>query len=253
MPRHPNYTEALGLRITIATGMTLRVSRCGKFCRVVGVLILALAARICHAQTAFESGTPLADSRFYVQLQTGLASESDFLPSLFFITDQSKERTFYDGVSIGTLLGSSIFGYKAEVVGYFGLQNFRERGFQPDSYGATIYWKVYGTWGPSWLPTTLPIRAGLGQGLSYASRIPVAEQRDFEPRESAETVHYLEWTVQVPVSGLLALFGVDALRGQHQWWIGYSIFHRSTVFGAFGDSPGGINYPGITLEYVFHR
>lgn len=77
------------------------------------------------------------------------------------------------------------------------------------------------------------------------------ELRDFEPKEPAQTVHYLEWTVQLPVPGMLSLLGVDALRGKHQWWIGYSIFHRSTVFGLFGDKGGGVNYPGFTLEYVF--
>jgi len=136
-------------------------------------------------------------------------------------------------------------------VGYVGLQNFRERNFQPDSYGLALYWKVYRQWTPRWFSEHLPLRLGLGQGLSYVSRIPVSEQRDFEPRESAETVHYLEWSVQLPVSGLFSLFGHGSPSWSSNTWVGYNIFHRSTVFGLFADSPGGINYPGISIEYIF--
>lgn len=31
-------------------------------------------------------------------------------------------------------------------------------------------------------------------------------------------------------------------------YIGYSIFHRSTVFGLFADTGGGVNYMGIGIE-----
>ena len=191
------------------------------------------------------------DSTYFLQLYTGLASETDFGPSLFFAIERAEERTYYDGLSIGRRIGTSLLGVKADVIGYLGVQNFRERGFQPDSYGVTLYWKAYREWSPSLLPAYLPLRFGLGQGLSYVSRIPVVEQRDFEPRNSAQTVHYLEWTLQVPVSGLLRAVGLTESHTSKKWWIGYSIFHRSTVFGAFADAPGGVNYPGVTLEVVF--
>ena len=53
------------------------------------------------------------------------------------------------------------------------------------------------------------------------------------------------------VSGLLALMGIDGGQLLNSSWLGYSIFHRSTVFGLFAETGGGINYPGITLEFVF--
>ncbi len=191
------------------------------------------------------------NSPTYLQLQWGFASDADFGPSLLFITDQSQERTDYQGIALGKQLGTSLFGYKADIVGFIGVQNFRERGFQPDSYGVTLYWKVYREWSPAWAPWQFPIRMGLGEGISYVSRIPISEQRDFEPRESAQTVHYLEWSLQVPVDGLLRAVGVDFPRQGKALWLGYNIFHRSTVFGLFADSGGGVNYPGIALEYVF--
>jgi len=190
-------------------------------------------------------------NKTYIQLQTGFASDADFGPSLFFVSDEAVERTYFQGVAFGRRLGSSLFGWKVEIVGFFGLQRFRERNFQADGLGVTAYWKIYRRWTPRFFPSSLPLRFGLGQGLSYTSRIPVAEIRDFEPDESAQTVHYLEWTFQVPVSGLLQPIGLRFPPGNQELWIGYSIFHRSTVFGLFADTGGGINYPGITLEYTF--
>lgn len=94
----------------MATAMRTRVRRCGGACHELALLSLSLATGGSYAQTVRDSVTTRGDSRFYLQLQTGLASEADFLPSLFFITDRSEERTYYDGISIGTQLESSIFG-----------------------------------------------------------------------------------------------------------------------------------------------
>lgn len=187
----------------------------------------------------------------YLQFQHGFASDTDFGPSLLFLTDTAQENTTYQGLSLGRQLGTSLFGWDVDVVGYISLQNFRERDIQPDSYGLSIYWKVYRQWKPRWFSAHLPLRFGLGQGLSYVSRIPVSEQRDFEPRQSAETVHYLEWSVQLPVSGLFSILGRHSPKWSSKTWVGYNIFHRSTVFGLFADSAGGINYPGISIEYIF--
>ena len=76
------------------------------------------------------------------------------------------------------------------------------------------------------------------------------EQLDFEPEESAETIHYLEWSLQVPINSLLGIFGQQSKGLLSKGWFGYSVFHRSTVFGLFGDRAGGINYPGFSLEFV---
>jgi len=208
----------------------------------------------CPIQAETDVTTIQASSRtpIYIQLQHGFASDTDFGPSLLFFTDAAREGTSYQGISLGRQLGTSLFGWNVDVVGYVGLQNFRERNFQPDSYGLSAYWKVYRQWQPQWFNHQLPVRFGLGQGLSYVSRIPVSEQRDFQPLQSAETVHYLEWSVQLPVSGLLSLFGYSSTGTgwANNTWIGYNIFHRSTVFGLFADSPGGINYPGISVTYI---
>jgi len=194
---------------------------------------------------------PIEKGRHHLQLQFGVASDADFGPSLLFLNDQSIEHTYLTGFNYGRLVGTQVFGKQAEVIAYVGLQNYLERSLQPNSYGLTLYYKVYKWWSPQWLPESLPVRFGLGQGLSYTSRIPVSEQRDFEPRRSAKLVHYLEWSVQLPLSGLMGLAGIDDRGGLQNIWVGYNIFHRSTVYGLFAESAGGINYPGVSFEYSF--
>lgn len=231
---------------------------------VVFALGVSLLIHLAPWQHLHAATTPAPDSQqnptwadtllsrpLYLQLQLGFSSDQDFGPSLLFLTDRSQENTFVTGISIGSQVADSLFGYKVDVVVFAGIQNYLERGFQPDSYGLTAYWKVYRQWTPRWSPGNMPLRFGLGQGISYASRIPVSEQRDFDPEESAETVHYLEWSVQLSVGKLIELTGFQSSGILSSSWIGYTIFHRSTVFGLFGDSGGGINYPGVALELVF--
>jgi len=35
-------------------------------------------------------------------------------------------------------------------------------------------------------------------------------------------------------------------------YIGYSIFHRSTIFGLLASEGGGVNYMGISIELVMN-
>lgn len=205
----------------------------------------------CVAGTFSSRYEPIKSRPYYLQVQTGFASDADFGPSLIFLTDRSPERTHFSGLSLGSRLTDSVLGRPAEVVVFLGLQQFRENGIQPNAVGLTTYWKIYRKWIPPGTKTSLPIRFGLGQGLSYVSRIPIVEQRDFSPDRSERLVHYLEWSMQLPVGKLLEVFGVRAERVLHSTWLGYSIFHRSTVFGLFAETGGGINYPGITLEFVY--
>jgi len=96
-----------------------------------------------------------------------------------------------------------------------------------------------------------PLRLGLGEGLSYVSRIPFVEVGDFAPDKSAKLTNYLEWTAQTSLRYLLGSRTGRLSNRLKDAYIGYSIFHRSTVFGVFADTGGGVNYMGIGLELIF--
>ncbi len=209
---------------------------------------LPLADQAPQRTTAANGIDALPTSRLYLQTQFGVASESDFGPALAFYYERPEQRTNVTSLSVGRYMGNSLFGWPADIVAFGSIQHFGEGGFQPDAIGAAVYIKAYREirLGQS----RFPLRLGLGEGLSYASRIPIVEVEDFAPETSAKLINYLEWTLQTSLNHLLGHGGRRFSAGIKTIYIGYSIFHRSTVFGLFGSKGGGVNYMGISMELV---
>ena len=183
-----------------------------------------------------------------IQYQYGFASDADFLPSLFFLLDQSEERSKLHSFSIGRKISDTFFGHDLDVSLHLGVQYFDERGIQSDIVGTTGYWRLAKQ---TYLPfTRIPIKLSLAQGLSYVDDLPAAEVRDFEPDESAELTHYLEYGLHYSFRNQLARNNSIFSQWFHEINLGYTIFHRSSVFGLFAETGGGINFPGIAVEFV---
>jgi len=187
-------------------------------------------------------------SEFYFLLHVANAAETDFAPSLLFFNEQSPERTRSYAFSFGRLFSERFFKWPVDVSWNIGLQRFDERGFQPDLTGVNVFTKLVKQFRLPWLG--YPVRAGFGQGLSYVNGIPVAEDRDFEPAESERLLVYLEYTLQVSLSKLQGnpVPLSSTIKDIH---FGYSVLHRSSSFGLFAQTGGGINYLGLGLEIEF--
>ncbi len=192
--------------------------------------------------------SPTTQPRLFVQAQLGIVTESDFAPALAFIYEPAFARTNVFAISIGRQVGTRFFRWPATMVAYASVQNFGERGIQSDILGATIYIKAYKQFRIG--SRRIPIRLGLGEGLSYVDRIPAVEVEDFLPDTSSKLVNYLEWTVQTSLGHFLGRPEGRFSRTIRDVYIGYSIFHRSTVFGLFASKGGGINYMGLSVEFV---
>ncbi len=194
------------------------------------------------------SGEAADDGVYYFKIQYAQASETDFSNTLYFDYEQSPDSGPVTALSVGKKLSDSLFGLPLDVAGYFSVQRFDENGFQPDAYGVSGYVKVFYDFH---LPKeVLKLRVGLGEGLSYVSRIPMAEKRDFASKdaESQNLLIYLEYSLDVPLSQFSGRkFGntIDEV------YIGYTVLHRSSVFGFLGETGGGVNYQGMVVEFVF--
>lgn len=188
--------------------------------------------------------------RLFVQAQLGIVSESDFGPALAFIYEPAFEPTNVFAISLGRQVGTRILRWPATVVAYASLQHYGERGVQSDILGAALYIKAYKQFRVS--SHRIPIRLGLGEGLSYVDRIPSVEVEDFLPQRSAKLVNYLEWSLQTSLGHFLGRPEGRFSSTIQDVYIGYSIFHRSTVFGLFGGKGGGVNYMGIGVELVMN-
>ena len=91
------------------------------------------------------------------------------------------------------------------------------------------------------------IRFGLGDGLSLASDVPIVEIADAEDsdKEVAEFLNYMDISVDVDLGRLIRV------ESMHDLYVGYTLKHRSGVFGLFSGVTGGSNYNMLTFEKNF--
>lgn len=200
--------------------------------------------------TGFGFQSALAEGgRDNVRLSWGHASETDLTTAIYGDYEASQEGEYMIAGSWGRQLSPTLFGWPIELTGNVGLQWVNSHGLQDDGYGINAYIKAHYSWRLPW--TQKHVRFGLGEGLSYLSEIPLAEQRDFlkkgEDITSEKLMNYVEWTIDVPLRQFSAFDGLIS-REIDEVYVGFFIFHRSSVFGLFAETKGGINFMGFGFE-----
>ena len=121
-----------------------------------------------------------------------------------------------------------------------GLSYFDENGFQDDIYEVTLYVKVIYK-ADFWHNR---IRFGFGEGVSWASAVPYVEIADAQDSDKkvAQFLNYLDISVDFDLGRLVRVESLEDL------YIGYTIKHRSGVFGLYSGVTGGSNYNMLTIE-----
>ena len=184
-----------------------------------------------------------------VRLNWAKASETDLTTAFWGDYEASPESEYIVAGSWGRRLSPTMFGLPIELTGNVGLQWVNSRGLQDDGYGVNACIKAHYSLRLPW--TQKYVRFGLGEGLSYLSEIPLAEQRDFAKKgpdvTSEKLMNYVEWTVDVPLRQFKSLDGLIS-KDIDDIYVGFFIFHRSSVFGLFAETKGGINFMGFGIE-----
>lgn len=222
---------------------------CGaKMNRFVSAFVFCVGcAALCSVATAADLNE---ESLTAVRVYWSKSSETDFVTGFAGDFDASKESNYLIGANWGKKYSDTLFGLPLPMTANFGVQYFNERGRQDDAYGVTAFIKAHYDWRLPFMQKY--VRLGLGEGLSYVTRIPLSEQRDFAKKgaESEKLLNYLEWTVDLP---LRQFASIDSLVQGHieELNLGFFVFHRSSVFGLFADTKGGVNFMGIGLEARF--
>jgi hypothetical protein len=176
------------------------------------------------------------------------SSETDLTTAFAGDYDPSPESNYAIAAAWGRRFSDTLFTLPIEMTANIGVQYFNERGLQPDGWGTTAYIKAHYTWR---LPFTQKhVRFGLGEGLSYVTRIPLSEQRDFAKKgvESEKLMNYVEWTIDVPLSQFELFAPMFQGTGIKELYISSMVWHRSSVFGLFADDKGGVNFMGFGFE-----
>ncbi|HEU4601423.1 MAG TPA: hypothetical protein VFS24_05620 [Steroidobacteraceae bacterium] len=208
---------------------------------------LSLLCALVSASAFAESSADTAPSKDSLRLYYARASDTDFVTVVAGDYNASRESDRLTGLNWGHEVGQHLFGKPIRMTANVGLQYIDERGLQPDAYGITSFIKAQYLWRLPW--TNKRVQLGLGEGLSYVTRIPKSEERDFAKKnvESNKLMNYLEWTVDVPLSQFESLRPL--LHGPiKEINTGFMVWHRSSVFGLFAETKGGINFMGFSVE-----
>jgi hypothetical protein len=204
-------------------------------------LTAALASPLAHAE-----------GEKSLRVHWNKSSETDFGTVVIGDYDASPESNYLVGATYGYQFSDTMFSWPLEMTANVGVQWLDERGYQQDGYGLTSYIKAHYRWELPW--TDKQVRLGLGEGLSYVSRIPESEARDFAKKNGAESsklMNYLEWTIDVPLRQFQPLQGLFQGGAIEDASLGFMVWHRSSVFGLFSETGGGINFMGFSFEARF--
>jgi hypothetical protein len=210
--------------------------------------ILVFGATFALLTTPSFAETETQDS---LRMYWSKSSETDLVTGFAGDFKASRESSYLIGTNWGRKFSDTLFGLPLPMTANVGLQYINERGHQPDVYGVTTFIKAHYDLRVPF--TQKNVRLGLGEGLSYVSRIPMSEQRDFARKHGAESekfMNYLEWTVDLPLRQFPAMDNL--IQGRFEELnLGFIVWHRSSIFGTFSETKGGVNYMGFGLEARF--
>jgi len=188
----------------------------------------------------------------------GKASTKDLGEILLLNSDRHPDNLSVLALDGGYLLKKSIYELPLDLyikggVSYFDEADKHINGFGPlaviydgersDVYEGTIYIKVYYNF--DFLNNR--VRIGVGEGLSYTSSVLWSEEKEAtqEKEGYSKLLNYLDISIDLNIGKLIKYKPLDTA------YIGWTIKHRSGIFGIFNGVDGGSNYNTISLETNF--
>ena len=194
---------------------------------------------------AWPEHRPLIARLFY-----GNSSGCDVVPiaTLRCTSTHTQDKTDILGFDFGRPFITRLNDWPVDIAGFVGVIRHKEKGLQDDFWQINAYLKAY-FYGFPW-DARLRTRLGLGVGLSYAERVPLAEQRSQarRARRTSKLLQTLDPTVDFSLGDLLL---VKRLR---ETYLGMGVSHRSGIFGTaqlLGNVDGGSNYIYAYVESSF--
>jgi outer membrane protein len=143
----------------------------------------------------------------------------------------------------GYRLVKSAFSLPLDFYAKSGLSYYDEGSYK-SSYGADIYIKAL--WNFDFLKNR--VRLGFGEGISYTSRVLMAEYIDATEQNdnTSKFLNYLDISVDFDFGKLIAY------KPLYETYIGFVIKHRSGIFGLINNvKHGGSNYNSFYIQKNF--
>jgi len=180
---------------------------------------------------------------FSLRLGTGHSDFNNLGQIIIFDFDTYEGHTHVTNIDGGWLFSDNMQDLPFDWYLKGGLSYFDENGLQDNFFEATLYVKVY--YKLDFIDNR--IRIGFGEGLSWASHVPICEivEATIDDGKVAKLLNYLDISADFDLGRLINVDSLDDL------YIGYTIKHRSGVFGLFSGVKGGSNYQMFTVEKNF--
>ena len=199
-------------------------------------------------------GDQIDDNKYSIRLGYGIADLNDLQDILLgHETDVSIDTSLIN-LDVGYRMFHNVNKWPLDIYAKGSITYFNEKGVinyitnekSKDFFEMTLYIKAYYNINFS----DNRIRLGLGEGLSFAGEVPVSEVYDARHYDGSEgdtskILNYLDLSVDIDIG---RLFSIEMLRDTY---VGYTIKHRSGIYGFFHGVHGGSNYKMITLEKNF--
>ncbi|MEA1893439.1 MAG: hypothetical protein U9N33_12125 [Campylobacterota bacterium] len=192
----------------------------------------------------FLIGNLVAQNDYSLRVAYGKASTKDLGEILLGNFEKHPDNLGVLALDGGYLLKESIFELPIDFYLKGGLSYFDENNKQNDVYEGVVYIKFY--YNIDFLDNR--IRIGLGEGFSYVSDVLYCEEKEAREKKdnNSKFLNYLDISFDFDLGRLV---GYEPLKDTY---IGWTIKHRSGVFGLINDvKHGGSNYNTISIEKNF--
>lgn len=181
----------------------------------------------------------------YLRIAHGWATPSNIGEIISGETESDPYNNQLTSIFYGYPLTDELFGFPLAVYLTPGFLWHWESDVQDSIEEFVVAIKAYYTftWPIKW-------RFGAAEGVSYVSDIPFVEASEMERKgyEPSNLMNYLDFSIDVDLGDL---FKSKTLAN---WYLGYSIHHRSAIFESaaqFGRISGGSNFNTVYLQYHF--
>lgn len=181
----------------------------------------------------------------YWRLGQGFATPSTLGQIMNFEAVPDTNNNKLTSIFYGHPLTDELFGLPLEVYISPGFTWHWKSDVQPNSFELDLAIKLYYTvkWPIRW-------RLGAAEGISWVNKIPYMEANSLANKEykPSNLMNFLDFSVDINIGDIVGS------KPMEQWWLGYYIHHRSSIFESvqhFGRISGGSNHHTIYLMWNY--
>lgn len=181
----------------------------------------------------------------YWRVGQGFATPSTLSQILHFDSTPDTNNNKLTSIFYGHPVADELFGIPLEIYMAPGFTWHWQSDVQPNSFELNFVVQLFYTikWPIRW-------RLSAGEGISWVNKVPYMEANSLADKEykPSNLMNYLDFSISFNIGDI---FGNEPMK---QWWLGYYIHHRSSIFETaqhFGRISGGSNHHTLFVMWNY--